>query len=217
MSQSNNILLQQSASLLATYQSTASLTYTNLQIPFTNSTIGRVVYVKEASDAPAPSIMSVQPSPGTFVQGSTLLYLSACQCLMLQAFSTNNWAILGAYNGLNVFSTQLSPVNSVVVNPSMKVSNIFVDVTTQSKCVVLPLIDSLTASASTCPFYTIKDINGNSETSTIYISSSGGDTFENSTIKNALRLETNYASIDLAANPLQNKWHILNYYNGSLS
>jgi hypothetical protein len=217
MASVSTISLSTSASLVVNYTSTASLNYNNITIPFTNSTIGRVVYIKQANEAPAPSVMSITPQSGTFVQGSTLLYLSSCQCLMLQAFSTNNWAILGAYNGLNVFSTQLSPVNSVVVNPSMKVSNIFVDVTTQSKCVVLPLIDTLVASESTCPFYTIKDINGNSETSTIFISSSGGDTFENSTIKNALRLETNYASIDLAANPLQNKWHILNYYNGSLS
>ncbi len=211
-----NIPLSTSASLVVNYKSTASLYYNNVQIPFTNSTIGRVVYIKQASEAPAPSIMSLTPQSGTFVQGSTLLYLSSCQCVMIQAFSNNNWAFLGAYQGLNVFSTAALPGPSVEVNPSMKVSNIFVDVTTQSKCVVLPPIQSITPSELICPFYTIKDIQGNSANSTIYISSSGGDTLEMSTI-NAINLTANYASVDIAANVPLRRWHILNYYNGGLS
>jgi hypothetical protein len=217
MATSTTITLNTAASLVINYSSTASLVYNNLQIPFTTSTVGRVVYIKQANELSAPSVMSVQPQSNTFLQTSTLLYLSASQCLMIQAFSVNNWAILGAYQGLNVFSTQATPADSVVVSPSMKKSNLFVDVTTQSKTVVLPSIQSITTTPSFCPFYTIKDINGNSENSTIYISSSAGDTFENTTIENSISINANYASVDIAANVPLRRWYILNYYNGSLS
>lgn len=218
MAQSTNVALADSASLVASYSSTASLFYPNVQIPFTNSTIGRVVYIKQAGESPGPSVMSVEPAAGTNIQTSTLLYLSASQCLTLQAFSTNNWAVLSAYTGLNVFSTQVSPEpGSVIVNPSMNKTNLFVNLTSQSKAVVLPPIQTLTSILHLSPFYTIKDINGNAATNPLYISSSGSDILENSTIRNSIRISQNYASIDIAANFPHRKWHILNYYDGSLS
>lgn len=218
MAQASTVSLASYASLAASYNSTAALFYPNVELPFTNSTIGRVVYVKQAGNTPGPSVMSVQPSTSGFIQTSTLLYLSACQCLMLQAFSTNNWGILGAYTGLNVFSTQVEPApGSVIVNPTMKTTNLFVDLTSQSKTVVLPPIRTITPASSMSAFYTIKDIAGNAATNFLYISTSENDRLENSDIRNSIKISQNYASIDLAANLPYQKWHILNYYNGSLS
>ena len=214
MAQSTNVFLDSTASLATTYISEATIYYKNLQLPFTNSTLGRVVYIKEAGEYPGPSVLSVAPSTGTTVQGSTIVYLNSNQALMLQAVSSTYWAILGAYQGTSSFSAQATPVNSVVVNPTMNVTNIFVDLRTQSKTVVLPPIQTLVTNPAQVPFYTIKDVYGNAQVSTFYISTSGNDTLENSTIRNAILIPDNYGSIDIVADLAHHKWHILNYYNG---
>ena len=214
MAQSTNVLLDSTTSLATTYISEATIYYKNLQLPFTTSTIGRVVYIKEAGEYPGPSVLSVEPSTGTTIQGSTMVYLNSNQALMLQAVSSTYWAILGAYQGTSSFSVRATPVNSVVVNPTMNMTNIFVDLRTQSKTVVLPPIQTLITNPAQVPFYTIKDVYGNAQVSTFYISTSGNDTLENSTIRNALLIPDNYGSIDIVADLAHKKWHILNYYNG---
>ncbi len=209
--------LNPSASLVTNYLSVGSIYYSDVNLPFTRSTLGRVVYFKEASEIPGPSTFTITPSTGTFIfyDGLTSLELQKNQALMLQAVSTNQWGVLAGYNGINVFSTQILPVNSVIVNPAMNASQLFVDLRTQSKTIVLPKIQTI-ASASSCPFYTIKDVYGYAGTSSLYISSSGSDILERSSIRNSLCINQNFASIDLAANPFLSKWHILNYYDGSL-
>ena len=214
MAQSTNVLLDSTTSLATTYISEATIYYKNLQLPFTTSTIGRVVYIKEAGEYPGPSVLSVEPSTGTTIQGSTMVYLNSNQALMLQAVSSTYWAILGAYQGTSSFSVRATPVNSVVVNPTMNMTNIFVDLRTQSKTVVLPPIQTLITNPAQVPFYTIKDVYGNAQVSTFYISTSGNDTLENSTIRNAVLIPDNYGSIDIVADLAHKKWHILNYYNG---
>ncbi len=214
MAQSTNVLLDSTASLATTYISEATIYYKNLQLPFTTSTIGRVVYIKEAGEYPGPSVLSVEPSTGTTIQGSTMVYLNSNQALMLQAVSSTYWAILGAYQGTSSFSTRATPVDSVVVNPTMNVTNIFVDLRTQSKTVVLPPIQNIVTNSAQVPFYTIKDVYGNAQVSSFYISTSANDTLENSTIRNAVLIPDNYGSIDIVADLAHQKWHILNYYNG---
>lgn len=203
------------ASLVTNYLSTASLTYKLATLPYTISSLGRVVYLKEAAEIPGPSVFAISTLSSTTILGSTLLYLNSNESLTLQSVSTNLWGVLGGYGGTAVFSTQILPVNSVIVNPTMNSSQLFVDLRTQSKTIVLPPIQTIT-SASASPFYTIKDVYGYASTSTLYISCSVNNTLERSSINNALRINQNFASIDLAANAFQQKWHILNYYDGRL-
>lgn len=205
-----------SASLLTNTLSTASLTYMLATLPYGTSTLGRVLYLKEASEIPGPSVFGLSTLTGSSVVGSTLLYLNSNEALTIQAISTNLWGVLGGYSGTSKFSTQTLPVNSVIVSPRMTTSQLFVDLRTQSKTIVLPPIQTITSLANSCPFYTIKDVYGYASTSTLYISTSAPDILERSSIKNALRLNQNFASIDLVANPTLSKWHILNYYDGSL-
>lgn len=203
------------ASLVTNYLSTASLTYTIATLPYTASTLGRVVYLKEASEIPGPSVFGLQALNSATILGSTLLYLNSNESLTIQAVAANQWGVLGGYRGTAVFSTQILPVNSVIVNPTMNSSQLFVDLRTQSKTIVLPPIQTIT-SASASPFYTIKDVYGYASTSTLYISCSATNTLERTSINNAIRINQNFASIDLAANAFQQKWHILNYYDGKL-
>ena len=216
MATPNVVEILSSASLLTNYSSTASLTYQCLTVPFGISTVGRVLYFKEASEVPGPSVFSISTLSSTTIQNSTMLYLNSNEALSIQAFSTGMWGVLGGYRGTAVFSTQILPVNSVIVNPSMSNSQMFVDLRTQSKTIVLPPIQNISQLPSACPFYTIKDLYGYASTSTLYISCSVNNTLERSSINNALRINQNFASIDLVANPFLSKWHILNYYDGKL-
>lgn len=209
--------LQTSASLVTNYLSVSSAFYKVVNVPYTLSSLGRVVYFKEASELPGPSTFSLSTTNTSFLlQTDTTATLRRNQAITLQAVSTNLWGILGGYNGLNVFSTQVLPAASAIVNPSLRSSELFVDLRSQSKTIVLPPIQTITSLANSCPFYTIKDVYGYANTNALYISSSAPDTLERSSIHNAIRITQNFAAIDLVANPSMNKWHILNYYTGSL-
>jgi hypothetical protein len=212
-----NVELSSFAGLVTNYLSSPSFNYKNVILPYTPSTLSRVVYFKEASESPGPSVFSIQPSTGTTIQNSTLVYLNNNEAITLQCVSTGFWSILGSYNGISTFSTQVlpSPSSRTVTISSLK-SYIFVDLQTESKTLVLPKISELISVSSFCPFLTIKDIYGYANTNPLYISSSSNDTFERSSIQNAICITENYASIELAGNGFLSKWHILNYYNGGL-
>jgi hypothetical protein len=212
-----NVELSSFAGLLTNYSSSPSIYYKNVILPYTVSTLSRVVYFKEASETPGPAVFSIQPSTGTTIQNSTLLYLNSNEALTLQCVSTGFWSVLGSYSGVNAFSTQILPPPSARAVPMSTLrSYIFVDLQSESKAIVLPKISDIISVSSFCPLITIKDIYGNANTNPFYISSSSNDTFENATIQNAIRINDNYASIDLAGNGFLSKWHILNYYNGGL-
>jgi hypothetical protein len=51
----------------------------------------------------------------------------------------------------------------------------------------------------------------------LYLSTTGNNRLENNTVSNATKIDSNYASIDILPNGQGNVWHILNYYNGSIS
>jgi hypothetical protein len=104
----------------------------------------------------------------------------------------------------------------------MNTSQLFVDLRSQSKTLVLPQISSLLVGNPIFfplfPFYTIKDVYGNSATNPLFLSTTGGDILEASnTCIYATKIDSNYASLDILPNGTNNTWHILNYFNGSIS
>lgn len=206
-------------SILVSYTSTASLSYRVMVLPLAEFNSGRVLVFKEASEIPGPSVFAIRPGSGNLLLESTMLFLHSNESVTLQASTDggfNSWGILAGYSGVSTFSTQVEPVASQIVNPAMTMSHLFVDLRTQSKTIVLPPIATLVTTDSHIPFYTIKDTYGMANTNTLYISTSSNDRLERSSIHNSIGITQAYASIDLAANRAEQKWNILNYYNGSL-
>jgi hypothetical protein len=211
--------LHDTTSFLSVYTSTGSFLYKSIQLPtIYPSTIGRVVYLKEASEFPGVPIFTVSSATNQTIEASTTLGISRHQAITLQASvssSTYYWSLLNGYLGLVSFSTQQLPVQSVPIHVSTA-SQLFVDLRTQSKTVVLPRIQTLSQTSSSCLYMTIKDAYGWASTSTLYVSSSYPDTLEVSSINNSIRLDSNFASVDMIANPVLQKWNLVNFYDGSL-
>ena len=190
----------------------------------------RLLYCKEAI-IQGPRVFTLS-TVGYTIEGSNKLYLYSNDAIQIH-LSTNCWNILGGFSpsggwncnapGFNIpfppsFSTLQSPSDSVIVNPAMDTSQLFVDLRTESKTLVLPKISNLVAISTMCPFYTIKDVYGNSAISSLFLSTTGGDILEASdTCSNATKIDSNYASLDILPNGTNNTWHILNYFNGSIS
>lgn len=209
--------LQDTTSFLSVYSSTGSFYYKNVQLPsIYPSTIGRVVILKEASEYPGVPIFTVSTSGTSYIEASTLIALNRHEAITLQATQssiTSYWSILNGYRG--EFSTQQLSTFSVPVYVS-SLSQVFVDLRTQSKTVILPKIQTISPLSSSAVFMTIKDAYGYASTSSMYISTSYPDTLDMSSINNGIKLNSNFASIDLVANPVLQKWNIVNYYSGSL-
>lgn len=215
-----NVDLSNAASYLSVYTNTGSFLYKNILLPqLSQSTIGRVVYFKEASEFPGVPIFLVSTaSLNSLIETSTTLGVSRHQAITLQgslSSSTYSWSLLNGYLGDPVFSTQQLPVQSVPVYVST-VSQMFVDLRSQSKTVVLPNIQTISQTNQACLFMTIKDTYGNASKSSLFVSTSYPDTLEMSSINNAIRINSNFASIDLVGNPVLSKWNIVNFYSGSL-
>lgn len=214
------VVLQDTTSYLSGYTSTGSYYYKNVVLPtLYPSTIGRVVFFKEASEFPGVPYLNISSSGGNSIEFSTVLALDHHEAVTLQATQssgTSYWSILNGYAGSFAFSTQqLPPALTVPVFPSPG-SQLFVDLRTQSKVVVLPRIQTISQTSSSAFYMTIKDAYGWAATSTLYVSSSYGDVLEMSSINNSIRLNSNFNSIDLVANAQLSKWNIVNYYSGSL-
>ncbi len=211
--------LQDTTSFLSVYSSTGSFLYKNVVLPtIYPSTIGRVVICKEASEYPGVPIFTLSTSGTSLIEASTMIALAQHEAVTLQATqssTTSYWSILNGYRGNIVFSTQQLPVQSLPVYVS-SVSQVFVDLRTQSKTVVLPKIQTLSQASSSALFLTVKDAYGWASTSSMFVSTSYPDTLEMSSINNCIRLNSNFNSIDLVANSVLNKWNIVNYYSGSL-
>jgi hypothetical protein len=215
-----NTTLNDTTSYLSVYTSTGSFFYKNIQLPpIYPSTIGRIVYFKEASEYPGVPIYTISTTVGgSLIETSTILGVANHEAVTLQATqssTTSYWSILNGYRGNIVFSTQVLPVQSVPVYVS-SVSQVFVDLRTQSKTVVLPQIQTLAHASSSALYMTIKDAYGWAGTSSLYVSTSYPDKLEMSTINNSIQLTSNFASIDLVANSILSKWNILNFYGGDL-
>jgi hypothetical protein len=194
----------------------------------------RLLYCKEANGGTMPRVLTLSTF-GYSIEDSNTLYLYSNDAIQLHCIS-NTWINLGGFSpsgGWNCnapgsfipfppsFSTIQSPSNSVIVNPTMNTSQLFVDLRSQSKTLVLPQISTLLLTDPgypLFPFYTIKDVYGNSATNPLFLSTTGGDILEASnTCSYATKIDSNYASLDILPNGTNNTWHILNYYNGSIS
>jgi hypothetical protein len=209
------------ASLLTNTSSTPTLICKQLVLPFGSQIVsdGRILYIKEAAEGEGAPVFSVFPNQMT-IQNSTILYLNSNEAITLQYFSTNSYGLLGGYPGVSTFLTCLQsnadPTGAQIVDPSLHTSSWFVDLQTQSKVIVLPPIGSIGSNLTHAPFYTIKDIYGTAATNNLFISSSVDNILEHRSTLGCIRINQNYASIDIAANRVLNKWHILNYYDGTL-
>lgn len=224
--------LDRAASVVVS-QNTTGTTPFELIINRQNNFIeNRLLYCKEANGGTMPRVFTLS-TVGYTIEGSNKLYLYSNDAIQLH-LSTNCWNILGGFSpsgGWNCnapgsmipfppsFSTLQSPSDSVIVNPLMDTSQLFVDLRSESKTLVLPQISNLLGySSNICPFYTIKDVYGNSAISSLFLSTTGGDILEASdTCSNATKIDSNYASLDILPNGTNNTWYILNYFNGSIS
>lgn len=183
------------------------------------NTVGRTLFIKDLTGSNATNrFFTVSTSSRDFIQNSNALTISSLQCIQLQAFSTTQWSILNKYDGIGVFSTgqTVFPLTSTsILSLSADNSQVLVDLRTASKTLVLPSIPSFSSSNTDSFFLTVKDFYGNAGKSTLFLSSSVGDTLDG--LSPALRIQRNFASIDLASDLPNRRWHILNYYSGNLS
>jgi hypothetical protein len=230
----NQVELNNKASVVVS-QNTTGTTPFELILNRQNTFIeNRLLYCKEANGGTMPRVLTLSTF-GYTIQDSNTLYLYSNDAIQLH-LSTNSWTILGGFSpsggwncnapGSNIpfpasFSTLQEPSNSVIVNPTMDTSQLFVDLRSESKTLVLPQISNLNSNPifyPMFPFYTIKDVYGNSATNPLFLSTTGGDILEASdTCIYATKIDSNYASLDILPNGTNNTWHILNYFNGSIS
>ena len=176
----------------------------------------RIVIIKALSSPTATAVLGLSSVNNIAILSSfQTYYLSSLYSVTLQVFESN-WVALDNYPALlnNYSTTAIS--NSVVVEPSPKASVVFLDLTTVSKTVLLPQIASFSPSLSLCYKYSIKDIAGNASFSTLFLSTSGGDSID-SFPKPFLAIDDDYACVDLVADPSKNTWFITNYYYGTMS
>lgn len=206
-------------SYLSVYNSTGSFLYKCINLPeLSLSTIGRVLYFKEASEFPGVPIFTISSSAGNLIETSTTIGLSRHQAVTLQATQSSTtlyWSLLNGYLGNSFVSSQTLPTLSVPVYLSTT-SQAFVDLRTQSKTVVLPKIATISQLSSSAFFVTIKDTYGFASQSSLYVSTSYPDTLDMSSINNAIRVPNDFAALQLVANPVLSKWNLVGAYLGEL-
>ena len=184
-----------------------------VSLGYSVSSLGRVVYFKESEETSGLNL-SIATTTGVSIMNVSNVNLVNNNSITLQAYSTNTWGVLGAYDNSNVVYDS-SPPTGQIVNPTMQSSQLFVDLRDTSKVIVLSNIQTITSDPTLCPFYTIKDVYGFAGTSTLFISSSITNLIERPGLYH-IGITCNFASIDLVANPTLLKWQILNLYDGSL-
>ena len=177
-------------------------------------------YIKDASQDPAIAYIDVYPISCVINDSPSVLYVKSTQSLLLHKITNDRLDVLGAYtpNDPYAFSTTQLPVESVAVNPPMTTSQLFVDLRTESKTIVLPPISEIPGLyGEVLPYYSIKDVYGNAGLSSLFLSTSGNAILDRLLINNGTKLNSNFAAIDLTANLSTNRWQILNYFNGEVS
>ena len=187
----------------------------SLELPAAQPSVERVVYAKALSSPDPTAVLQITPADSETINGKTLYNLSTNYAVSIQA-SGSSWGILNRYPALlnNYTATQISPTTPVY--PSPNTSLIFVDLTNESKTVLLPQISEITPNSNLSMTYTIKDINGMASFSTLFITTPGSDLIESYTPP-IIAIDDNYAAVDFVAQPQTNTWLITNYYYGNLS
>lgn len=176
-------------------------------------------YIKDATQPPAGEVIQVISDGCTIDESPLALYVNQAQSILLHAYA-GNLHLLGAFTPRDpfAFSTTQLPVNSVPVTPAMNTSQLFVDLRTQSKTIVLPAIQTISSMNQTSlPYYSIKDVYGQSALNPLFLSTTANAILERTSVYNATKINSNYAAIDLVANLTTNRWQIVNYFNGEVS
>jgi hypothetical protein len=192
-----------------------------LPLVSTSQSEGRILYIKSRFDSFVGTtynltILTSDPSCTFYGTGVTSITLSTqYQCVMLQSISPQFYTILNVYQGWEDLPPSYTTPNpaSVAVYPSSSNSILFVDLTSQSKTVILPSLATLGNTTTNSFYYLIKDIAGNALTNPLYISTTDGSTFDER-LEN-LYLNRNGVAIEIAADINYNRWYILNYYKPS--
>jgi len=208
--------LSSAVSLVTADLSTYPTALKALQLPLTNLSIERVVYTKALSSPDPNAILQITPAGSETINGNASYNLSTNYALSIQADGLLGWGILNRYPALlnNYTATQISL--SRAVYPSTNTSLVFVNLTNESKTVILPQISQISPNSNLSMTYTIKDISGMAALSTLFVSTSGGDLIESYPTA-ILAIDDNYAVVDFVAQPQTNRWLITNYYYGNLS
>ena len=208
--------LSSEVSLVTADLSTYPTALKALQLPLTNLSIERVVYTKALSSPDPNAILQITPAGSETINGNASYNLSTNYALSIQADGLLGWGILNRYPALlnNYTATQISL--SRAVYPSTNTSLVFVNLTNESKTVILPQISQISPNSNLSMTYTIKDISGMAALSTLFVSTSGGDLIESYPTA-ILAIDDNYAVVDFVAQPQTNRWLITNYYYGNLS
>lgn len=184
-----------------------------------STNIGKVIYLKEITGGGNPFFLSTVTSnslTGISSQRISTLQISSLEAYTLQVQTSTTWAVLNKYTNIGQFATNQVPPAApatTIVNPILDTSCLFVDLRTQSKTVVLPPLLSLSWSNRVSPFVSIKDAYGFASTNALYISSSSGDLFDNTSA--SLGLNSKYSAVDLMGNASNRTWNVVGYYSGS--
>jgi hypothetical protein len=192
----------------------------NFTLP-TYETGGRVLYFKEVTGISNVSQFRVDASgvsaaPGGLVilPSTHQLTVSSLNCLAMQLSPADKYNLLTMYRGSKVFSTMEMPsLTSVAVSASGSNSSLFVDLTYESKAVVLPTIPSLTGIYNKSPYFVIKDIYGNANTKPLFISTSGGASIDG--LGPSIAMRNPFGAVELLGDLSANRWHIVNSYAGN--
>ena len=129
--------LSNAVSLVTADLSTYPTDIKSLQLPLAQPSVERVVYTKALSSPDSTAILEITPADSETINGNPVYNLSTNYAVSIQA-SGANWGILNRYPALlNKYSaTEIS--SSTAVYPSPNTSLIYVDLTNESKTVVLP-------------------------------------------------------------------------------
>lgn len=188
-------------------------------LPGSSNENQRIISFKALPDSDSNAYAQIAAfSPGDSINGSgsNSLFQSFAievQASVAGAASPNipsGWAILKRYPDLLSGYGVSNITNATAVSVPTNQSLLFVNLLNESKALVLPAIGSINPDSKTCLTYTIKDVHGNAAISSMYLSTSGGATIDsNNTI---LKIDDDYACIDLVSNSQLNQWMITGYY-----
>lgn len=156
------------------------------------------------------------PPGGSFFGGKTQFILSTNNSIAttLQSVTSNQFAILNYTISETGISAEPPGPSTVPVYPSTN-SIVFVDLTSESKVVVLPSVESLITSSSECPYLLIKDVNGMADNNPLFISSSSETALVFGAVS-TLCLSTKYTAIELVGASFPGGgWFPINYYAGN--
>lgn len=211
---------------------TTSVLFINSDIPYTfllptaNDT-NRMIYFKQYMASTFSKSFTILPNATDTIEnaGRSFSFSTGSAVCLQTATTGNNWLFHNQFKWVNnTFSNEV-PLGIPVYPSTHTISkNIFLNLTGSSKTVVLPPANSWISATYGVPIITIKDINGNAFTNPFYISTSGLDILEHSSLKGCIKITSSLASIDLIANPfslsrdfinISSSWSILSYYDGT--